>query len=120
MRPYVEALATCSDTYVHCYLNAGLPDEFGEYDDTPEHLAKVLSTFAESGWLNLVGGCCGTTPDHIRAIWEAMQGTAMSGGARETDTIQWVGAVRDYGGHEFRDGRRANERDGLPALRTFD
>ncbi len=76
MRTYVEALATCSGTYVHCYPNAGLPDEFGEYDDTPEHMAKVLSTFAESGWLNLVGGCCGTTPDHIRAIREAMQDKA--------------------------------------------
>ena len=74
MRPYVEALANCSDVYVGCYPNAGLPNEFGEYDDTPGQMAEVLSTFADEGWLNLVGGCCGTTPEHIRAIAEGMEG----------------------------------------------
>jgi 5-methyltetrahydrofolate--homocysteine methyltransferase len=77
MRPYVAALAHCSDTYVGCYPNAGLPNEFGEYDDTPEQMANVLSTFADEGWLNLVGGCCGTTPDHIRAIAEVMNGKTL-------------------------------------------
>ncbi|HYU15458.1 MAG TPA: dihydropteroate synthase, partial [Candidatus Acidoferrum sp.] len=55
-----------------CYPNAGLPNEFGQYDDTPEHMARVLGEFARLGWLNLVGGCCGTRPDHIAAIAEAV------------------------------------------------
>ncbi len=74
MRPYVEALAACSDIFVSCYPNAGLPNEFGEYDDTPQHMAEVLSSFADERWLNLVGGCCGTTPEHIQAICQAMEG----------------------------------------------
>src|SRR5262249_50186159 len=56
-----------------CYPNAGLPNELGEFDDTPEHMARVLGDFAERGWLNIVGGCCGTTPAHIRAIAEAVR-----------------------------------------------
>ena len=52
--------------------NAGLPNEFGEYDDTPEHMAEVLGEFAANGWINLAGGCCGTTASHIRAIVEAV------------------------------------------------
>ncbi|QED29073.1 methionine synthase [Microvenator marinus] len=72
MRPYVEELSKLADSYTGCYPNAGLPNEFGEYDDTPEHMASVLRDFAKEGWLNLVGGCCGTTPDHIRAIKAAV------------------------------------------------
>ncbi|MDP6780085.1 MAG: methionine synthase, partial [Candidatus Latescibacteria bacterium] len=74
MRPYVEALANVADVYVSCHPNAGLPNEFGEYDESPEEMAGVLGSFAREGWLNLVGGCCGTTPDHIRAIAEAVAG----------------------------------------------
>ena len=74
MRPYVEELAGLADCYVSCYPNAGLPNAFGEYDDTPEHMASVLGEFAHEGWLNLVGGCCGSTPAHIRAIAEAVTG----------------------------------------------
>ncbi len=70
MRPYVEELATIADTYVACYPNAGLPNEFGEYDDTPDHMSGLLEDFAQQGWLNIVGGCCGTTPAHIAAIAE--------------------------------------------------
>lgn len=72
MRPYVEELSKLADSYTGCYPNAGLPNEFGEYDDTPEHMAAVLREFAQEGWLNLAGGCCGTTPDHIRAIKAAV------------------------------------------------
>ncbi|MCB9555636.1 MAG: methionine synthase [Deltaproteobacteria bacterium] len=68
MRPHVETLATCADTFVFCYPNAGLPNEFGEYDETPSAMAAVIGEFAAAGWLNLVGGCCGTTPEHIAAI----------------------------------------------------
>ena len=74
MRPYVEELARMADCYVSCYPNAGLPNAFGEYDDTPAHMASVLGEFAREGWLNLVGGCCGSTPAHIQAIAEAVGG----------------------------------------------
>jgi len=70
MRPYVEELATKADTNVSAHPNAGLPNEFGEYDQSPEEMAEIVGEFLESGLLNIVGGCCGTTPDHIRAIAE--------------------------------------------------
>ncbi|MCB0161012.1 MAG: homocysteine S-methyltransferase family protein, partial [Caldilineaceae bacterium] len=76
MRPYLETLATVADTLTSIYPNAGLPNEFGEYDDTPEHMARVLGGFARDGFVNIVGGCCGTTPDHIRAIAAAVAETA--------------------------------------------
>ncbi len=68
MRAYVQDIARLAPNYVSCYPNAGLPNEFGEYDDTPENMSSVLDGFAQEGWLNLVGGCCGSTPDHVRAI----------------------------------------------------
>ncbi|MEW5987024.1 MAG: methionine synthase [Chloroflexota bacterium] len=73
LRQYVEELGRVAGTYVSAYPNAGLPNEFGEYDDTPEYMAAVLGAFAQSGLVNIVGGCCGTTPAHIRAIAEAVQ-----------------------------------------------
>ncbi len=76
MRPHVEELARVADVYVSCHPNAGLPNEFGEYDQTPDQMAAVLRDFGTEGWLNIVGGCCGTTPDHIRAIDETMRGIA--------------------------------------------
>ncbi len=72
MRPHVEELAAICPTRTGCYPNAGLPNEFGQYEETPEQMAAVLGQFAASGWLNLVGGCCGTTPEHIRAIARAV------------------------------------------------
>ncbi len=66
MRPYVEELSQIAPIYVSCHPNAGLPNEFGGYDETPEEMARVLGEFAANGWLNIVGGCCGTTPEHIR------------------------------------------------------
>lgn len=73
MHEYIQELSRCSWIYVSCYPNAGLPNEFGEYDDTPEHMAGVLNKWCESGWVNIVGGCCGTTPEHIKAIAEMAQ-----------------------------------------------
>ncbi|MDJ0864648.1 MAG: methionine synthase [Myxococcota bacterium] len=73
MRPYVEELAATAPVLVTCYPNAGLPNAFGGYDETPEVTAGLLREFAEAGWVNLVGGCCGTTPDHVRAIGEAVR-----------------------------------------------
>ncbi len=72
MRPYVAELARIASTFVSCYPNAGLPNAFGDYDETPEATAELLREFAESGLVNLVGGCCGTTPDHVRAIGAAV------------------------------------------------
>ncbi|OPZ09736.1 MAG: Methionine synthase [candidate division BRC1 bacterium ADurb.BinA292] len=72
MRPYVEELAGLADCLVSVYPNAGLPNAFGGYDDTPEKMAEVLGDFAQQGWLNMVGGCCGTTPAHIAAIAAAV------------------------------------------------
>jgi len=76
LRPHVETLATVADGYVSTHPNAGLPNAFGEYDETPEEMAATLKEFAQSGLLNLVGGCCGTTPAHIRAIADAVRDVA--------------------------------------------
>ena len=74
IRPWMDELAAAADTYAFVYPNAGLPNEFGEYDETPESMAGVMKEFAESGLINMVGGCCGTTPAHIKAIAEAVAG----------------------------------------------
>ena len=74
LRPYVDELSRVADTRVSAHPNAGLPNEFGEYDETPEAMADVIGEFAESGLVNLVGGCCGTTPAHIAALREAVAG----------------------------------------------
>ena len=73
LRPYIAELARIADTYVSAHPNAGLPNAFGEYDETPEMMAATIREFAESGFLNIAGGCCGTTPAHIRAIAEAVK-----------------------------------------------
>jgi 5-methyltetrahydrofolate--homocysteine methyltransferase len=72
LRQYVEELSRISDVPISAYPNAGLPNEFGEYDETPEVMAAEVGEWAEAGWLNIVGGCCGTTPEHVRAIAEAV------------------------------------------------
>ncbi|MBL6716457.1 MAG: methionine synthase [Pseudomonadales bacterium] len=74
LRQYVATLSQIADVAVSAYPNAGLPNEFGEYDQSPEAMAKVVAEFAQSGLVNLLGGCCGTTPDHIKAIAEAVRG----------------------------------------------
>ncbi|MBS0660526.1 MAG: homocysteine S-methyltransferase family protein [Verrucomicrobia bacterium] len=78
MRPYIEELSRIAPIYVSCYPNAGLPDPLSPtgFPETPETLAPQLREWAEQGWLNIVGGCCGTTPEHIRAIAEAVRGVA--------------------------------------------
>jgi len=74
MRPYLAELARIATGYVTCYPNAGLPNAFGEYDELPDETATLIRDFAESGFVNIIGGCCGTTPDHIRAIAKAVDG----------------------------------------------
>ena len=76
LRGFVAELASKSDCYVSAYPNAGLPNELGEYEDSPANMARQLHEWAESGLVNLVGGCCGTGPDHIRAIARALAGQA--------------------------------------------
>ncbi|MEP5763123.1 MAG: methionine synthase [Halieaceae bacterium] len=76
VRPFAEELANAADCYFSGHFNAGLPNAFGEYDETPSDMGEELRDFAERGFLNLVGGCCGTSPDHIRAIAAAVEGIA--------------------------------------------
>ncbi len=73
MRPHVKTLSDKADVFVSAHPNAGLPNAFGEYDETPEQTAEFLREFAESGLINITGGCCGTTPDHIAAIYNAIK-----------------------------------------------
>jgi len=76
LRPYLEDLAGIADTFVSCHPNAGLPNAFGGYDQTPAEMAALVREFAEAGFVNIVGGCCGTTPAHIHALVEAVAGLA--------------------------------------------
>jgi 5-methyltetrahydrofolate--homocysteine methyltransferase len=76
MRPYLAELSRIADTFVSCYPNAGLPNAFGEYDESPEETAAVLAEFADAGFVNLVGGCCGTTPAHIATIARTVEARA--------------------------------------------
>lgn len=73
MQDHIRSLSSMAASAVTCYPNAGLPDEEGHYHETPDSLAKKLADFADHGWLNIVGGCCGTTPEHIKAISDVMK-----------------------------------------------
>ena len=74
LRPYIADLSAAADTLVSAHPNAGLPNEFGGYDETPESMAEMMGEFARSGLVNIIGGCCGTRPDHIKAFGEAIAG----------------------------------------------
>ncbi len=74
MKPHLEEIGEVADTFVSAHPNAGLPNEFGDYDQSPEQMAELLGDFADDGLINIIGGCCGTTPDHIRAIAKAIEG----------------------------------------------
>ncbi|MDE0800769.1 MAG: homocysteine S-methyltransferase family protein [Rhodospirillaceae bacterium] len=76
LRPYVSDISRIADTNLCAYPNAGLPNEFGEYDQSPEEMGALIGSWADHGLVNAVGGCCGTTPEHIRAIAEAVDGKA--------------------------------------------
>ncbi len=99
IRPYVAELARIADTFVSTHPNAGLPNAFGEYDETPEHMSAVIGEFARSGLVNLVGGCCGTTQEHIAAIAAAAEGVA----PRELPTIEPVMKLSGLEPLEIRD-----------------
>lgn len=74
MRPHIEELSSISNCFVSAYPNAGLPNAMGEYDETPEQMAAIVKEFAMEGWVNMIGGCCGTTPEHISGIGGAISG----------------------------------------------
>ncbi len=74
LRPFIEALSTIADTNISIHPNAGLPNELGEYEESPDYMADLIGEFARDGFVNIVGGCCGTTPGHITAIAKAVQG----------------------------------------------
>ncbi len=76
LRPYIEELSKVADVHTSLHPNAGLPNAFGEYDETPEYTASFLKEFAQAGFLNIAGGCCGTTPAHIKAVVEALKDVA--------------------------------------------
>ncbi|GAA1479444.1 methionine synthase [Nocardioides aestuarii] len=91
LRPYVAELARVADCFVSAHPNAGLPNEFGEYDETPDQMAAVLGDFASQGLVNLVGGCCGTTPEHIAAIATAAKGSEPRTPARPLGAMRLSG-----------------------------
>ena len=95
MRPYIAEMSRVADSFVSCYPNAGLPNAFGEYDEAPEETAAVIAEFAEAGYVNLVGGCCGTTPEHIAAIARAVEGK------RRRETHELAPAMRLAGLEPF-------------------
>src|SRR5690606_25625361 len=74
MKPYLEEMAANAPFHVSLHPNAGLPNQFGAYDESAETMASTLETYLKKGWINIVGGCCGTTPEHIKAIAEVASG----------------------------------------------
>ncbi|MFO0996515.1 MAG: methionine synthase [Alphaproteobacteria bacterium] len=91
LRPHIDAIARISDLYTSCHPNAGLPNAFGGYDEGPAYMADQLGEFARSGLLNIVGGCCGTTPEHIAAIAAAVKGLAPREPARSDHRLSLAG-----------------------------
>ena len=121
LRPYIEELARVAPTYISCYPNAGLPNAFGGFDETPEMMAATLGEFARNGWLNIVGGCCGTTPAHIRAIAAAVADVPPGGvPARAADAPERAGAAGAAARQQFHHDRRAHERHRLEEIRPAD
>ena len=124
MRPHVAELARLADTYVACHPNAGLPNAFGGYDETPRRDRRAAAASSpRPGFVNIVGGCCGTTPDHIardrgRGRRDCRRGQVPYRPTRHP--VQRPGAVRDRPGHRLRDDRRAHQRHRLGAVPPAD
>ncbi len=91
MRPYLETLSQTAHVHTSLYPNAGLPNEFGEYDESAAYMAEQVASYAANGWLNIVGGCCGTTPTHIRAMADAVKGRPPRVPARPEPTLRVSG-----------------------------
>jgi 5-methyltetrahydrofolate--homocysteine methyltransferase len=91
MRPYVQELSGIADTFVSCYPNAGLPNAFGEYDETAETTSTLVRQLADEGMVNIVGGCCGTTPEHVRAIAARVEGMTPRTPPKRDRLTRWSG-----------------------------
>jgi 5-methyltetrahydrofolate--homocysteine methyltransferase len=91
MRPYIAEISRVADTFVSCYPNAGLPNAFGEYDEAPDETAAIVAEFADAGFVNLVGGCCGTTPAHIASIARDVEGKAPRAPIETTHALRLSG-----------------------------
>ncbi|ATB26594.1 homocysteine S-methyltransferase family protein [Melittangium boletus] len=91
MRPYLQELSGVAECHVTCYPNAGLPNAFGGYDESPADMARAVSDFARQGWVNMVGGCCGSTPEHIAAIAAAVYPFAKRASLPPTHTMRLSG-----------------------------
>ncbi|MAG94222.1 MAG: methionine synthase [Planctomycetaceae bacterium] len=94
IRPYVESLATIADCHISCYPNAGMPDGMGGFDSNPQEVAEQIRSFAESGWVSIVGGCCGTTPEFIRKIAEAVEGVTPRKRPQHVANTTYAGLTR--------------------------
>ena len=97
MRPYIAELAEMAECYVSVYPNAGLPNAFGQYDELPDETGALLRDFVASGFANIIGGCCGTTPDHIAAVRKAAEGLTPRAAARECVASGLAGSPRRAG-----------------------
>ena len=118
MRPHLAELSAVADTFQCAYPNAGLPNAFGLYDEGPDDMARQIAGFADEGLVNVVGGCCGSTPDHIRAIAEAVAGKAPRAvpSDRADDAAVGARAVRADPRDPLRQRRRAHQRHRLGPL----
>jgi len=95
MAPFVERLAKVVECFMHVYSNAGLPNAMGGYDDTPDTMAEQNEVFFKSGWLNMVGGCCGSTPPHIKRIREVASQYSPRALPDETRPKMWLSGLED-------------------------
>ena len=123
MRPYLEALSRIAPTYTACYPNAGLPNAFGLHDEDPEITSSYVGEFARAGLANILGGCCGTTPEHIRQIARGDLGPSAAGGPRprrDVHLVQRSRAVRRPARYGLRDGGRTPEHHGLEEVPASD
>lgn len=91
MRPYVTALSKVADTHVMAFPNAGLPNAFGEYDETPDDMARQIKPWADAGLVNILGGCCGSTPEHIKAIKDSVEGLPVRTTPKIAQTLRLSG-----------------------------
>jgi 5-methyltetrahydrofolate--homocysteine methyltransferase len=112
MRPHLEELARLAECYVLCYPNAGLPNAFGQYDQLPDETGALLKGFVDGGLVNIVGGCCGTTPDHIRAIAKEVEGLK----PRPLPAGSWVAAAAGGPRPADRDPAHYSQFSGLETL----
>ncbi len=122
MRAHLAELSRVSDTLICAYPNAGLPNEFGLYDESPDYMAGLVKEFAQSGLVNILGGCCGTTPEHIHAIAKAIEGLPPRATPHRRADAAFVGprTFRADARHPLRQRRRAHQRHGLGQIPQAD